>query len=91
MRDLCQELGVQVTIEDTWGGDVVSAASAHLAASTRARSLLTVSFMNDWTREHVAGYQPRSKDGSGSAPTGPGLGIDVDPSRLAAPLFSAGA
>nr|WP_138927789.1 enolase C-terminal domain-like protein [Verminephrobacter aporrectodeae] len=91
MRDLCQELGVQVTIEDTWGGDVVSAASAHLAASTRARSLLTVSFMNDWTREHVAGYQPRSQDGSGSAPTGPGLGIDVDPSRLAAPLFSAGA
>ncbi|WP_265283186.1 hypothetical protein [Verminephrobacter aporrectodeae] len=47
--------------------------------------------MNDWTREHVAGYQPRSQDGSGSAPTGPGLGIDVDPSRLAAPLFSAGA
>lgn len=90
MRDLCQELGLQVTIEDTWGGDVVSAASAHLAASTRERSLLTVSFMNDWTNEHVAGYQPRSKDGFGSAPSGPGLGINVDASKLGKPLMSFG-
>jgi len=90
LRDLCQELGLQVTIEDTWGGDVVSAASAHLAASTRERNLLTVSFMNDWTNEHVAGYQPRSKDGFGSAPTGPGLGIDVDLATLGKPLMSFG-
>ena len=60
MRDLAQDLGIQVTIEDTWGGDIVSATSAHLAASTRPESLLTVSFMNDWTNEHIAGYQPRS-------------------------------
>jgi L-alanine-DL-glutamate epimerase-like enolase superfamily enzyme len=91
IRDLCQELGLQVTIEDTWGGDLVSAASAHLAASTRERSLLTVSFMNDWTNEHVAGYQPRSKDGFGSAPTAPGLGIEVDVSTLGAPVLSFGA
>lgn len=89
MRDLAQDLGVQVTIEDTWGGDIVSATSAHLAASTREESLLTVSFMNDWTNEHVAGYQPRSVNGYGSAPTGPGLGIDVDESTLGVPLFTA--
>ena len=88
MRDLGQDLGMQVTIEDTWGGDIVSATSAHLAASTRADALLTVSFMNDWTNEHVAGYQPRSEQGWGAAPTGPGLGIDVDPKLLAAPLLS---
>ena len=90
IRDLCQELGLQLTIEDTWGGDIVSAASAHLAASTRERALLTVSFMNDWTNEHVAGYQPRSKNGFGSAPTGPGLGIEVAASKLGAPLLSFG-
>jgi len=89
MRDLAQDLGVQVTIEDTWGGDIVSATSAHLAASTRPESLLTVSFMNDWTNEHVAGYQPRSANGLGSAPAGPGLGIDVDASALGAPLLTA--
>ena len=89
MRDLAQDLGVQVTIEDTWGGDIVSATSAHLAASTREESLLTVSFMNDWTNEHVAGYQPRSVNGFGTAPTGPGLGLDVDESTLGSPIFSA--
>ena len=89
MRDLAQELGVQVTIEDTWGGDIVSATSAHLAASTRAESLLTVSFMNDWTNEHVAGHQPRSVQGVGAAPDGPGLGIEVDESTLGPPVFTA--
>jgi len=89
MRDLAQDLGIQVTIEDTWGGDIVSATSAHLAATTRPEALLTVSFMNDWTNEHVAGYQPRSVNGFGSAPTGPGLGLDVDPDVLGAPVFSA--
>ena len=46
--------------------------------------------MNDWTNEHVAGYQPRSADGVGAAPTGPGLGIEVDLERLGEPLFTAG-
>ena len=90
MRDLAQELGLQVTVEDTWGGDIVSATSAHVAASTKQRSLLSVSFMNDWTNEHIAGHQPKSRNGFGSAPRGPGLGIDVDASLLGAPLISVG-
>ena len=34
MRDLCISAGVAMTIEDTWGGDIVTAAIAHLARST---------------------------------------------------------
>src|SRR6266702_5965662 len=90
MRDLGQELGLKMTIEDTGGGDVVSAASAHLAASTKKRALLSVSFMNDWTNEHVAGYQPRSKDGFGAAPSATGLGIEIDAKALGQPLYSFG-
>jgi cis-L-3-hydroxyproline dehydratase len=89
MRDLAEALGLSVTIEDTWGGDLVSAAVSHLAASTRARHLFTVSFMNDWTNEHVAGHMPRSAGGRGSAPTGPGLGIEVDRAALGEPIFVA--
>ncbi len=33
-RDLCIELGIAMTIEDAWGGDIVTAAIAHLAHST---------------------------------------------------------
>ena len=48
-----------------------------------------MSFMNDWCNEHVAGYQPRSARGFGSAPTAPGRGIDVAESQLGAPIVSA--
>lgn len=88
MRDLADALGLRVTIEDTWGGDLTTAAVSHLAASTRPETLFTVSFMNDWVNEQVAGYQPRSHAGRGSAPEGPGLGIEVDVERLGAPLFT---
>ena len=88
VRDLAVALGLRVTIEDTWGGDLVSAAVSHLAASTTPENVITVSFMNDWTNEHIAGYQPRSENGFGSAPTGPGLGVEVDPDQLGPPLFT---
>jgi len=88
VRDLADSLGLRITIEDTWGGDLVTAAVSHLAASTKADQVITVSFMNDWTNEHVAGYRPRSVDGIGSAPDGPGLGVEVDVAALGKPLLS---
>jgi L-alanine-DL-glutamate epimerase-like enolase superfamily enzyme len=89
MRDLAVVLGLRVTIEDAWGGDLVTAAVSHLAASTPPETLFTVSFMNDWTNEHVAGHEPRSDAGFGAAPAFPGLGVDVDVEALGAPLVSA--
>jgi L-alanine-DL-glutamate epimerase-like enolase superfamily enzyme len=88
VRELAEALGVSLTVEDTWGGDLVTAAVSHVAASVPGDLLFTVSFMNDWTNEHVAGYEPRSRDGIGAAPTRPGLGIDVDVAVLGEPLFS---
>ena len=88
IRELAETLGIRLTIEDTWGGDLVTAAVSHLAASVRPEALFTVSFMNDWTNEHVAGYEPRSREGLGAAPLGPGLGVEVDMEMLGAPLMS---
>jgi L-alanine-DL-glutamate epimerase-like enolase superfamily enzyme len=89
IRDTAVDLGLRLMIEDTWGGDIVTAAVAHLAAATPPESLFAVSFMNDWTMEHVAGYAPRSHNGRGPVPTGPGLGIEVDETSLGTPLFTA--
>jgi len=89
IRDAAVELGLRLTIEDSWGGDIVTAAVSHLAAGVPAASLFAASYMNDWTLEHIAGHQPRSRDGLGLVPSGPGLGIEVDVDRLGAPLFSA--
>jgi L-alanine-DL-glutamate epimerase-like enolase superfamily enzyme len=90
MRDAAVDLGLTLTIEDSWGGDLVTAAVAHLAGGVPPASLFAASFMNDWTLEHVAGHQPRSTGGIGPVPAGPGLGVEVDVARLGPALFSAG-
>jgi L-alanine-DL-glutamate epimerase-like enolase superfamily enzyme len=90
IRDLATALGLRLTIEDTWGGDVATAAISHLAASTDPDALFTVSHMNAWVNEHVAGFVPRSRGGVGEVPAGPGLGVDVDAAALGEPLFTAG-
>ena len=90
MRDAAVDLGLTLTIEDSWGGDLVTAAVAHLAAGVPPAQLFAASYMNDWTVEHVAGYRPRSRAGRGPVPHGPGLGVEVDADRLGHALFSAG-
>src|SRR3990172_3002863 len=87
---LAEALGVSLTIEDTWGGDLVTAAISHLAASVRPELLFTVSFMNDWVQEHIAGWQPRSQKGYGAPAPRAGLGVEVDAGALGEPLFVAG-
>jgi cis-L-3-hydroxyproline dehydratase len=86
IRDAAQQLGLIVNIEDSWGGDVTSAAISHLAASTAPGTARLVSFTNDWVREHIAGYEPRAIDGHGAAPVRPGLGVTVDDELLGEPF-----
>jgi L-alanine-DL-glutamate epimerase-like enolase superfamily enzyme len=83
-------LGLTVSIEDAWGGDITAAAVSHLTASTPERSLLTASFFNDWTTEHVATTRPVSAGGRGSVSLGDGLGIVVEEPSLGGPLFTVG-
>jgi L-alanine-DL-glutamate epimerase-like enolase superfamily enzyme len=87
LRDVCTELGISLTVEDTWGGDLTTAAVAHLAGSTSPQVLYAASFMNDWTLEHVAGHEPRSARGWGPVPEAPGLGVEVDETSLGEPVF----
>jgi cis-L-3-hydroxyproline dehydratase len=89
-RDLLQELNMAVSVEDMWGGDIITAATSHAAATTRPEPLLMTPFFNDWTDGHLAGHHPRSADGFGSAPTKAGLGLEIDEKRLGQPLFSVG-
>ncbi|MEN0105480.1 MAG: mandelate racemase/muconate lactonizing enzyme family protein [Pseudomonas sp.] len=90
-RDLLQDLNMAVSVEDMWGGDIITAATSHIAATTRPESLLMTPFFNDWTDGHLAGHMPRSENGFGSAPTGAGLGIEIDLGKLGKPLFTVAA
>lgn len=90
-RDLLQDLNMAVSVEDMWGGDIITAATSHIAATTRPESLLMTPFFNDWTDGHLAGQMPRSENGFGCAPKGAGLGIEIDLDKLGTPVFTIGA
>lgn len=74
-RDLCVSLGIATTIEDSWGGDVVTAAIAHLAHSTPTEYLFTTTDFNSYVTVSNAEGAPQRRNGRMAAGTGPGLGI----------------
>ena len=88
-RDLCVSLGLGMTIEDTWGGDIVTASIAHLAHSTPPRHLFTATDFNSYVTVETADGAPRRVDGRMSAPTAAGLGIRPKMDVLGDPVFEA--
>jgi L-alanine-DL-glutamate epimerase-like enolase superfamily enzyme len=74
-RDLCVSLGVAMTLEDSWGGDVVTAAIAHLAHSTPPEFLFTATDFNSYVTVSIADGAPRRANGRLAASTAPGLGV----------------
>jgi L-alanine-DL-glutamate epimerase-like enolase superfamily enzyme len=75
IRDLCVALGIAMTLEDSWGGDIVTAAIAHLAHSTAPEFLFTATDFNSYVTVSIADGAPQRVQGRMAAPTAPGLGI----------------
>jgi cis-L-3-hydroxyproline dehydratase len=75
IRDVCVSLGIAMTIEDTWGGDIVTAAIAHLAHSTPPEFLFTSTDFNSYVTVSTAEGAPQRNQGRLAAPCSPGLGI----------------
>ncbi len=74
-RDLCVSLGIAMTIEDSWGGDITTAAIAHLAHSTPTELLFTSTDFNSYVTVSTAEGAPQRQNGRMTASTKPGLGI----------------
>jgi L-alanine-DL-glutamate epimerase-like enolase superfamily enzyme len=85
-RDLCAALGVAMTLEDSWGGDVVTAAIAHLAHSTPPEFLFTATDFNSYVTVSTADGAPRRVHGRLAAGTQPGLGVTPRPEVLREPV-----
>jgi L-alanine-DL-glutamate epimerase-like enolase superfamily enzyme len=86
-RDLCTSLGIAMTIEDAWGGDIVTAAIAHLAHSTPTDHLFTSTDFNSYVTVSIADGAPQRVNGRMSASEAPGLGIVPKSSALGDPEF----
>lgn len=74
-RDLCVNMGIAMTLEDSWGGDITTAAIAHLAHSTPEEFRFTSTDFNSYVTVSTADGAPRRANGFMSASAAPGLGV----------------
>ena len=74
-RDLCVTTGIAMTLEDSWGGDIATAAIAHLAHSTPTEFLFTTTDFNSYVTVSTADGAPQRVNGRMAASKEPGLGI----------------
>jgi L-alanine-DL-glutamate epimerase-like enolase superfamily enzyme len=96
IRDLCVTLNLPMTIEDSWGGDIITAAIAHLAIITAAIAHLahstpealrfTATDFNSYVTVRNATGAPQRVAGHMRASDEPGLGIEPDRDALGEPV-----
>ena len=91
LRDLAQDVGLMVVIDDAMGGTLATAGTAHLAASSRAHNFLaafhpTAELISTSGAGAVGG--PLIDAGHAAAPEDPGLGVEVDVEFLGTPTFA---
>jgi cis-L-3-hydroxyproline dehydratase len=87
IRDLCVKRGVAMTIEDSWGGDITTAAIAHLAGSTPKEFLFSATDFNSYVSRSIAKGAPKREMGRMRASDGPGLGVEPLLGVLGKPVF----
>ncbi len=86
IRDLAVELGLEVTVEDTGGASIDTAAMLHLSLSTPESARLHTVDFNAWVTVDNADGIPSTTAGGLAAPEGPGLGIVVREAALGDPF-----
>jgi L-alanine-DL-glutamate epimerase-like enolase superfamily enzyme len=89
-RDLCVAWGIHMTVEDSWGGEIATAAIAHLAHSTPAILHSQSSAFHEYTDTVIADGAPDMADGYMIAPDAPGLGVTPRMDALGEAVFVAG-
>ena len=87
IRDVAVDLGIAVTVEDTGGAEIDTAAMIHLSLSTpEALRLHTVDF-NNWVTHHNATGVPASSAGRITMGQAPGLGVEPLVENLGEPFL----
>jgi L-alanine-DL-glutamate epimerase-like enolase superfamily enzyme len=76
-----------MTLEDSWGGDIITAAIAHLAHSTPAEFRFTATDFNSYVTVSIADGAPRRIHGRMAASSRPGLGITPKMDVLGKPVL----
>lgn len=88
IRDAAAECNMHITIEDTGGASIDTAAMVHLSMSTPERLRTHTCDFATWVTVDNAHGMPMPENGEVSAPVGNGLGVDVLESELGEPFVS---
>jgi cis-L-3-hydroxyproline dehydratase len=86
IRDICEEAGVALTIEEAWGSGIASAASAHMAISTAPEILLNGTDIHHYNNNQIATGQPEVENGEMTVNNKPGLGVEPIFEALGEPI-----
>lgn len=86
IRDLCVSLNIPMTIEDSWGGDIITAAIAHLAHSTPESLRFSATDFNSYVTVQNATGAPQRVAGHMAASDDRGLGIAPNMDALGKPV-----
>ncbi|MDA0240594.1 MAG: mandelate racemase/muconate lactonizing enzyme family protein [Proteobacteria bacterium] len=86
IRDLAVSLQLPMVVEDSWGGDIITSAIAHLAHSTPERFRFSSTDFNSYVTVENASGAPKRLDGTMMAGTEPGLGISPNFDNLGKPV-----
>ena len=88
-RDLCLNLGIIMTVEDSWGGEIATAAIAHLAHTLPKEYHFQSSAFHEYSNTEIAKGTPVMRDGFMESPDTPGLGVEPIMDVLGKPVFVA--
>lgn len=86
LRDLLIDAGIPVVAEDTWGGEIASAALAHFSASTPPEMLINTTDLMNYNTTSTGIGGPTAQGGKLYATDTPGLGVTPDFDILGEPV-----
>ena len=90
-RDICAARGLSHTVDDSWGGNIIAAACAHMGATVPEKTLEGVWLATPYQTDHYGPDAPiLIENGHVTLPEGPGLGINPDADQFGPPIISEG-
>jgi len=88
-RDLCAVRNLPHTCDDSWGGDIIAAACAHIGATVAPRLMEGAWLAQPYIDGHYDSRNGvRIEGGHIALPQGPGLGVVPDDGLFGAPIAS---
>ena len=86
VRDFLATNGISVVSEDTWGGEITTAAVAHFAISTPPEYLYNTTDLHNYNIESTGIPGPEARDEKLFASDTPGLGVEPDFDSIGDPV-----